>query len=575
MSVDWAKIFGDLAKSLSDFLMEMDFGDVAKSLSSIITTALDSMLAIVDNTDFGGLGKQFSDFVNNIDYRGIISKLGQLIAKIIIGAFKFITSFSENLNFSEIADGFIKGIIDVLKDVDWLQLAGLVVESIVDVLVLPITLTIEIVKSIVTNAWETRKEIGEKIGGYIREHIEAADGDISEGLKTAIEDAISGVTDSVKKWINQYIVDPILRMFGLSDEQIATAKKNLKEHLPEILKAIPETIKKKFDDWIEDLKKIDLTKVGEFAGRIAATFVNWLKKNVVDKIRNFFEHPEKFIDNIGKAADWACKVGKEIVTGLFRGLATLWEKLKEFISGFIFGWEDTLEINSPSKVFERIGKWIIEGLINGLKSAWGWLSRTAVNIATDLFNTFKDFFNIHSPSKLMHDKIGLNIGYGIGEGIEDSESYVTKSLSGIADAIANEIDAGAPSIHFANGTFISGLETVADKLSNIASIFQSISTMLSSMGGLKLPQIATGAIIPVKTRAINTSERENDNYGNDSAPVSAIDLKRIITLLEIIAENGKEKDFYIDGEKLFNWLVGKSDSYTKSHGYSAFAREGL
>ena len=624
LSINWAKVFGDLAKSLSDYLMEVDFGDVAKTLSSIITTALDSMLAVVDNTDFDGLGKQLSNFVNNIDYKGIISKLGQLIGKIIIGAFKFINSFTEGLDFDKIADGFVDGIVEVLKNVDWAQLAGLVVESIVDSLVLPVKLTISIVKSVVTNAWETGKEIGTKIGTYIREHIEAADGDISQGLYNALEDAISSVTESVKTWVNQYIIDPFLRMFGLSDEQIAELKANFAENFPKILAGVPDAIRRKFDEWIENLKNIDLTKVGEFAGRVAATIVNWLKKNVVDRIVYFFEHPEEFFKNVGKVITWIFNVGKEIVSGLFRGLATLWEKLKEFVKGFITGWTDTLEINSPSKVFERIGEYIIQGLLNGIKgvwngittffsgalggiftsisgtwqniktnastawqnikttladkwegvkteatrkfdtiktnvagawqnvkttastswenikstlsgkwesikteagrkfenikstiqdqgwtgigsnicngisdglnSAWNWLSRTAGNIATNLYNTFSSFFNIHSPSKLMHDKIGLNIGFGIGEGIEDSESAVLKSVTGIAEA-------GIPSIPFAGNAVVSGLDRVAGRLTDIASTFQSITDMLSSMGGLKIPQFAAGTVIPYANRA--------------------------------------------------------------------------
>lgn len=631
LSVNWAKVFGDLAKSLSDYLMEMDFGDVAKTLSSIITTALDSMLAMVDNTDFGGLGKQLSNFINNIDYKGIISRLGQLIGKIIIGAFKLINSFTEGLDFDKIADGFINGIIEVLKNVDWVQLAGLVVESIVDSLVLPIKLTISIVKSIVTNAYETGKEIGTKIGGYIREHIEAADGDISKGLKNALEDAISSVTESVKKLVNQYIIDPFLRMFGLSDEQISDLKENFAKNFPKILAGVPNAIRNKFDEWIENLKNFDFTKLGEFAGRAAATVVNNLKTHIIDKIQYFFEHPGEFFDKVGKAAEWAFNVGKEIISGLFRGLATLWEKLIEFVKGFIFGWTDTLEINSPSKVFERIGEYVIQGLLNGIKavwggitsffndalggiftsisgtwqnintnastswqnikttladkwegiktaatrkfdtiktniatawqnvkttastswenikttlsgkwenikteagrkfenikstiqdqgwtgigsnicngisdglnSAWNWLSRTAGNIATNLYNTFSSFFNIHSPSKLMHDKIGLNIGYGIGEGIDDSESAVLKSVTGIADAIAGEAKAGIPSIPFAGNAVVSGLDRVAGRLTDIASTFQSITNMLTSMGGLKIPQIATGTVVPYANRS--------------------------------------------------------------------------
>lgn len=96
----------------------------------------------------------------------------------------------------------------------------------------------------------------------------------------------------------------------------------------------------------------------------------------------------------------------------------------------------------------------------------------------------------------MHDKIGLNIGYGIGEGIEDSESTVLKSVTGIADAIADEAEAGIHSIPYAGNAVVTGLDRVAGRLSDIASIFQYITDMLSSLGGLKMPQFAMGTVVP-------------------------------------------------------------------------------
>lgn len=687
LSINWAKVFGNLAKSISDFLMEMDFGDVAKTLSSIITTALDSMLAAVDNTDFAGLGKQLSNFVNNIDYKNIISKLGQLIGKIIIGAFKLINSFTEGLDFDKIADGFISGIVEILKNVDWAQLAGLVVESIVDSLVLPIKLTISIVKSVVKNAYETGKEIGEKIGKYIGQHIEEADGDISKGLYNAISDAFSSLKENVSKWIHQYIIDPILRMFGFSDEEIAEIKKNFKEHLPEILKAIPETIREKFDEWIEGLKNINTEKIGEFVGRLAKSICTWLKVHIVDRIAYFFEHPGEFFTKVGKAAEWAFNVGKEIISGLFRGLATLWTKLVEFVKGFIHGWEEPLEINSPSKVFERIGQYIIEGLLlgikgvwngiisffssgltnikngfstawsniksgassawsgikstlsncwnsiksnasatwsniksgvstcwnniksgassawsnilstlsskwesikstasskfeslkstiqnkgwygvgsdicngisNGINSAWSWLSNTVSNLANSLLNRAKNALGIHSPSKVFRDEVGLNIGYGIGEGIDDSESYVLKSITGIADAIAEEAAVEIPPIQYAESSVVSGLDNVTGKLSNIAAIFQNITDMLTSIGGLKLPQIATGAVVPIANRAEAVLSPTGATGALPAEFAEGVDeqLYDIVDLLRQLLELVRSKNLNIDLKALTDMIT--------------------
>jgi len=54
----------------------------------------------------------------------------------------------------------------------------------------------------------------------------------------------------------------------------------------------------------------------------------------------------------------------------------------------------------------------------------------------------KSALGIHSPSRLFRDEIGLNIGYGVGEGVEASQPSILKSVSGVADAIADEFNAG-------------------------------------------------------------------------------------------------------------------------------------
>ena len=64
----------------------------------------------------------------------------------------------------------------------------------------------------------------------------------------------------------------------------------------------------------------------------------------------------------------------------------------------------------------QVGKDIIMGIINGLRAFEGWLGRTAVDIAQGLYDVFRGFFGISSPSKLMEQAIGANIGAGIQSG---------------------------------------------------------------------------------------------------------------------------------------------------------------
>ena len=185
-----------------------------------------------------------------------------------------------------------------------------------------------------------------------------------------------------------------------------------------------------------------------------------------------------------------------------------------------------------------------------------------------MLNTAKNALGIHSPSKIFRDEVGLNIGYGIGEGIDDSESYVLKSITGIADAIADEAAVEIPPIQYAESSVVSGLDHVADKLSNIAAIFQSITDMLSSMGGLKIPQFAAGTVIPYANRAEAVLSPTGAAGAIPAEFIEGVDeqLYDIIDLLRSLLELVRSKNLNIDLKALTDMITKMQRDNTRNFG---------
>ncbi|MDU1838675.1 MAG: hypothetical protein E6780_03775 [Staphylococcus epidermidis] len=80
------------------------------------------------------------------------------------------------------------------------------------------------------------------------------------------------------------------------------------------------------------------------------------------------------------------------------------------------------------------GKDIIQGLINGIGSMAGAVWQKVKDIGSGIADGFKDFFDIHSPSRLMRDDIGKNIGLGLKEGLEEAESKVYNASRNLQEA---------------------------------------------------------------------------------------------------------------------------------------------
>lgn len=119
-------------------------------------------------------------------------------------------------------------------------------------------------------------------------------------------------------------------------------------------------------------------------------------KTVVDFVASV---PEKLWNAIQAGWNWFIEIGHSIVNGIFEGLQTVWQSIKDFVGGFVQGFKDALGIHSPSTVFAEIGGYLIQGLVNGLynnfsgigsffssfvNSAWSWGSDLAANLANGI-----------------------------------------------------------------------------------------------------------------------------------------------------------------------------------------------
>ena len=80
----------------------------------------------------------------------------------------------------------------------------------------------------------------------------------------------------------------------------------------------------------------------------------------------------------------------------------------------------------------EVGMNIITGIASGVTSAAGQLVDAAVGAAKDALNWVKDKLGIHSPSRVFRDQVGVMIGRGMAEGIDQSQRIVNRSLDRIA-----------------------------------------------------------------------------------------------------------------------------------------------
>lgn len=81
-----------------------------------------------------------------------------------------------------------------------------------------------------------------------------------------------------------------------------------------------------------------------------------------------------------------------------------------------------------------VGRNIITGLYNGICSMAGSVINKAKEIASSVVDTIQSALNIHSPSRVMKNEVGVYIPQGMALGMEKDISYVQRAGNKLAEA---------------------------------------------------------------------------------------------------------------------------------------------
>lgn len=147
---------------------------------------------------------------------------------------------------------------------------------------------------------------------------------------------------------------------------------------------------------------------------------------------------------------------------------------------------NTFRQNLQPGQFTEVGRWICEGLAQGIRSYAGVAIGEANSLANSIRNTINNALKIASPSKVMIET-GRFIDLGLAKGMRQYASAATSAASDLADATIVELQNTIASISNAINEEVDTqpvIRPVLD-LSNLRSNAQSISGMLSTSNALK------------------------------------------------------------------------------------------
>lgn len=401
--------FGKIAEPILTAVKNVA-NDLLESLLPIAQVFGEGLKGIMEGTD--GAGEQLASSITSL-IEMLITKVTETLPKVLDIVLGLIP---------QLATALLNAVPQILETL--LSMATQIITALSEILPQILTKIMEILPLLIQKLIEALPQLIEAAIALIQGVVDALP-TIIEGLIAAlpmlIESIVNFLTESIP-----VLIEGAIKLFNAIIDALPVIITALVENLPRIINTI-------IDGLITSIPLLLEGAIQLFNAIIDAipVIIQLLVKEIPNIITTIISTLTARIPDLVKAS---ITMFESLITGLFEFLpeliASLPEIITSIVSGLLEGVGDIAEV----------GVELVKGLWEGIKSMGSWLWDMLSDWGGQIVDWFCDIFNINSPSKLMEDMIGKNIGLGVGEGILGSTKDVLKDIDKFNKAIIGGLE---------------------------------------------------------------------------------------------------------------------------------------
>lgn len=230
---------------------------------------------------------------------------------------------------------------------------------------------------------------------------------------------INALVSTIPTLVPELVQGAITLFLGLID--------GLNDVIGQLMPMLPSLIKQITDTLIENLPAII-----EGGFQLLTGLITGLTKCTPDLINAIIALIPVITDSLTENLPALVKAGMELIVALAQGLPQalpdLIDALPEIIGAIIDGFKEVDWLD--------LGANILKGILNGLVSAVSGIWSVVEDVGSAIIDGFCDFFDIHSPSRVMAKKVGQYLPSGIAVGMEDTADEPVNEAQAIVDSVA-------------------------------------------------------------------------------------------------------------------------------------------
>ena len=230
---------------------------------------------------------------------------------------------------------------------------------------------------------------------------------------------INALVSTIPTLVPELVQGAITLFLGLID--------GLNDVIKQLMPMLPSLIKQITDTLIENLPAII-----EGGFQLLTGLITGLAKCTPKLIDSVIELIPIITKTLTENLPALVKAGMKLIVALAQGLPQalpdLIDALPKIISAIIDGFKDVDWLD--------LGANILKGILNGLVSAVSGIWSVVEDVGSAIIDGFCDFFDIHSPSRVMAKKVGQYLPSGIAVGMEDTADEPVDEAQAIVDSVA-------------------------------------------------------------------------------------------------------------------------------------------
>lgn len=502
-TLKWDTIGKSIGQGLNGAIEQIDVNSISLGLSGLAIGILTTLENALDTTNWSLLGTKLAQLLTGIDWVGILVKAISVAGKALNALTSLGTSFMDNL-----AKGITNGTQQFISK-------GL---------------------SALTNfTANLRSNAGKLVDSGLHLML-----NLAKGIANAMPDIIKNVPQIVIN-IAGVINDNAPKILVAGVQLIAILLKGLIQSIPTLIANVPKIVQA----IVSVFTAYNWLSLGKSLITGLKNGIMGAKSNAVNAIKNVYSSLVNGIKNLpSKLKEIGTNGVKNVgsgITGKLSTVKTAAGKIITYAVNGIKGLPSSLATKAKDAVVKMkdkftkvdwlsVGKNIVKGIAKGIGDFAWILVDKMTSLASKAFDSVKSFFGIHSPSRLMRDKVGKMLPAGISVGLERA--------------------------------FPDTIKTFMNQSKELASV------------PFKTPEIATGKIIPVKASAVIAQKQSGTNSNNNDVINLLEQLLAVMKDLESDNNGNNGGDYHftaqINRRTLFDEMITEAKLRQMNNGKNPF-----